>query len=215
MPLNELADLITGARRAGDDRQIREVIVNVGEQRRHARIAAFRLLLHSLAGDGFKFGVEPLVDQAEQRGRRLTDGVDRIRETDRRALHVWMALREQPVEDHSERVDIGARVDAAGFAACLLGTHERQAALDQAAFGDRGRRRVSVGEARQAKVKNLHRRVGSRGGDEDVRRLEVAVNDAVLMGVDDGVADGAKQVQARRGVGFAERGGRRLHFSHC
>ena len=83
-------------------------------------------------------------------------------------------------------------VDYHPFGQCLLGTHIPQRSHEVA-----GHRHAGVGfQARQAEVGNPKL---TRGVNEQVRRLHVAVDDAVLMGVierfgslDAQLRDGAK-----------------------
>jgi hypothetical protein len=93
-----------------------------------------------------------------------------------RALE-WRAPREDLVEDRSQRVDFGGRRDVGGRAGRLLGRHVIGSAHD-------------VAGARQARLA-LHQlgqpEVGDLGDtilrENDVRRLEVAMDDAALVGI--------------------------------
>ncbi len=84
--------------------------------------------------------------------------------------------REQLVQHHPERVHVGALVHR--LAARLLGRHERRRA--PAARG------VAAEEVGQAEVEDLHAPVLAQEG---VRRLEVAVEDAVRVGVGEAAGD--------------------------
>jgi hypothetical protein len=99
------------------------------------------------------------------------------------------AARHQLEEDDAERPDVRPRVDVLGRAH-LLGRHvERRA-------HQRGRPRhrpwpgpARVGHLRDAEVEHLDRELAVRAPDaEEVRRLEVAVDDAERVRVGDGLA---------------------------
>jgi hypothetical protein len=90
---------------------------------------------------------------------------------------------EQLVEHHAQRVHVGARVDVGGGARELLGAHVGGRAHRRA--GDRGRRRVGPRRHRlgDPEVDDLAVRLPVDLGHEHVRRLEVAVDDALLVRV--------------------------------
>ena len=117
--------------------------------------------------------------QVERRRRLLADIADRLHDGD--AARV---VREPPgnelVEDDAERVDVGPQVDVAAVAAGLLRAHVRERPLDRSHRAHH-RRHVGIRDAREAEVEDL----GAGVGDEDVRRLQVAVDDAALVGVAD------------------------------
>ena len=102
------------------------------------------------------------------------------------------AACEDLVEDDAEGVDVGAVVDAGGVLA-LLGRHVVSAAHGRVRDGqlarDRGR---AADDACDAEVGELGR---ARRVEQDVGRLEVAVDDVVLVGVLEGRADAVHQLQ--------------------
>jgi hypothetical protein len=111
----------------------------------------------------------------EDRGHRV-----RCRLTVERA-----ASREHLVEHRPERKDVGAMIR--GHPADLLRRHVAERAQDDAGLriGRRGRqgaqpgqRDVGLGQLGQAEVQNLHAPVCR---DEDVLRLQVAVDDALVV----------------------------------
>ena len=115
-----------------------------------------------------------IADDAHCFGQRLATEVER------------QPSREQLVEDDAERVDVGSRVELRHVPDDLLGTHvahrpdhlARHRLYRRLQFGLRG--------AREAEVEHLG---PARFGDEDVGRLQVAVNDAAVMRVLHGVRD--------------------------
>jgi hypothetical protein len=118
--------------------------------------------------------------------------------------------RDHLVEHRAERVEIGARFG--GSAECLLGRHVRDGA-DHHAFD--GEARAIAGD-REAEVAELRRAVG---GQPDVARLHVAVDDAGVVRVLEGPADFAgdthrlleRQAMLRRAL----QQGRRLSRRPC
>ena len=117
--------------------------------------------------------------------RRLHDGGNRVGDA---LAFERAAAREHLVEHRAERPHIGALVD--GAAARLLGRHVSGGAEDDADAGhgarrDRWRllrivfsRRPRIGELREPEVEHLH---GPVLADADVRGLEIAVHDALLV----------------------------------
>ena len=104
----------------------------------------------------------------------LVQQVEEAAALERRPAH------EQRVEDDAERIEVAALGDR--LARGLLGRDELGGADDAA-----GRRQVRAGEdLGDAEVGELDLAVG---GAQDVRRLEVAVDDAVIVDVPQGRAD--------------------------
>ena len=108
--------------------------------------------------------------------------------------------REQFVEHHAEGVDVRARVDV-DLVGGLLRTHVFERA-DEAAVR-RQQRDIEQSRAERLRDSEVdHRRRGTAVAiaHEDVRRLEIAVQDALLVRGLDRVADGREQIDARRQV---------------
>ena len=111
---------------------------------------------------------------------------------------------QQFVEHHPKAVDVRARVDAhpARAASCrLLRGHVDRGAEE---LLDAGEKRLAGGilldGLGDAEVDDLRHGLSVALGHEDVRGLEVAVDDALLVGVIDGGADVAEQFEALAGV---------------
>ena len=104
---------------------------------------------------------------------------------------------EQFVEQHAERVDVGGRGHR--LAANLLGAGVFRRHQLQAGRGRRERlaRELGIQQLGDAEVQQLGRAIGDH---EHVGRLDVAVDDQVLVRVLDGGADVTKELQARGGV---------------
>jgi hypothetical protein len=216
VPPQELARAVGTGRRARDDRLGTEVTADVLRERRGARIAPVHVLLERLAGDDLQVGIEaalPAPDLAERAGRRLGDDLHRL-------VHgqpgeaVRPLERHHLVEDDAEGVDVGPHVHASRLAARLLRAHVRRRAAHDA---DAGQRRtgvlLDVGEARQREIEHLEvRKLRGRprlGRDDDVRRLQVTVDDAPLVRVVHGGTDRLEEPQPQhhllvgKGVGAA------------
>ncbi len=88
---------------------------------------------------------------------------------------------EHLVEDDSERVDIAPAVDAEALR--LLGREVGRRSHDEAGLSDVV---VSADSPRDAEVGHLHLAVP---GEKDVARLDVAVDDAVAMGIAESLRD--------------------------
>jgi hypothetical protein len=101
---------------------------------------------------------------------------------------------EQPEQDHTKRVDVGARVDRFRSGQHLFGAHVRERPQELSGLRFHGRHQhLRADRARDAEVEHLRLTVG---GDEDVARLEVAMNDAALMRVLYRIADQRHQLDA-------------------
>ena len=99
---------------------------------------------------------------------------------------VWQTSRQQFVKNHSQRIDIAARVEIERIGQRLLGTHVCQGPDQLPDVGLQRRPRVTVGRSRDTEIQNL----GLAGIiDQDVARFEIAVNQAALMRVVYRVAD--------------------------
>ena len=140
-------------------------------------------------GIGLERAVERRAQLAGQVRARLRErrepGADAPRGGGRRAGADRVRPRERLVEDEPERVEVGAPVDR--LPRGLLGRHVGERADDVA----RPRQRVLAGELGDAEVGQL-RRAAARArhvGDDHVLRLDVAVDDAALVGVGERVGE--------------------------
>jgi hypothetical protein len=118
-----------------------------------------------------------------------------------RAGIVRQTPRQQFVEQHAERIDIGANVNLAASEVRLLGTHVTRRAEAAAPKRHRfARSRVAKAAIAQglgdAKVDDLRHRRAIDGCDQHVARLQVAVNDSPLVRVVHAAADLDEQPQA-------------------
>jgi hypothetical protein len=102
------------------------------------------------------------------------------------------------VEHDAEGVKIGAAIDF--FAQRLLGCHVGDGASDTALAGDADRA-LTDGEA---EIDELDRRRARTILEEDVGGFEIAVDEAVLVGVSQGVAELGSELDGLfEGFGFA------------
>ena len=164
------AGAVRGAVRLDRRRRTRQQQLKVGRQRFRLLVALLGILhqaahahrlvvggdrVHDLAGRN-GFGVVVLVDERVGGG-----AVERL------------AAGEQFVQDHAQRVEIAAAVDRAAAALFRAGVGRR---ADRAAGQGQGLFAKHLGHA---EVGDLERAVG---GDEQVLRLDVAMDDAVRGG---------------------------------
>ena len=106
--------------------------------------------------------------------------------------------REQFVEQHAERIDVAARVNVQPAHLGLLGTHVGRRADELPEGGEHGFVREPLIRRGLGNTEVNHLGHGQTvvPRDENVRRLDVAVNDSFLMRVLDGLADLDKQREA-------------------
>ena len=97
----------------------------------------------------------------------------------------WQAAAEHLVQDHSETVDVGATVDPVRRADNLLGRHVRRGAGDDSEFGAACPRLVEA-------EPEIHEDGAAVRRNDDVRRLDVAVDDEPGVGVGQGVGHGRR-----------------------
>ena len=108
-----------------------------------------------------------------------------------------VAPGEQPVQQHAQRVDVGARVD--GPAQALFWRHEQRRAHHRPGLGQVGARGVQ--QLGDAEVEQLDVGLAVRGTrDPDVLGLEIAVHDACLVRGLERAADLAQQTPQLGGL---------------
>ena len=105
-----------------------------------------------------------------------------------------MRAAQELVENHPETVDVARRADVVGLAGALLGAHVEDRA-DQLAFGRGfvGPGQVGIGEAGDAEIDDLG--VAPRV-DQQVGRLQVAVDDALFVPECDPVTEAGDELDA-------------------
>ena len=111
--------------------------------------------------------------------------------------------RQQFVQEHAQRVDVAAGIDAQGAHLRLLRAHVFQRADHGAVLREqRPLGQLLLGRLGHAEVDHLGDRLAVVERDHDVGRLDVAVDDPLLVGVLDRLADRHEQLQplARRQV---------------
>jgi len=103
---------------------------------------------------------------------------------------------QQFVQDHAQRIDISSRVNALGGRFGLLGTHVLRRPDKLALLGIQGPLRQGLGQGLgNAKVDDLGDRPVLRERHQDVRGLEVPMDDPLVMRVLHRVADLQEQIQ--------------------
>ena len=193
-----------------------KVVGQVGD----GRVAIERLLLQRLPDDGIEITLEQPVQALRGRpavrrpsrgiGLRIRSGDhsgrwhgcvdldDRFHQIGRRGdISARMLSREQNVEQHTQRVDIrgGGHCSAADLLRCGISRCEGPAPLE--CHGRRLARVVVPEQLGNPEVQQLHVAVCTH---EHVRRLDIAVDDAVGMCVRHGAENVEKQFDARAHV---------------
>ena len=162
-------------------------------------VALFRLFLEALQADRFEVARDAVVQNTGCHGFRVPD-------LEQRFLHGLGQERrsagEQIVENGAQRVDVAGRPHAPVLAGGQLGGHVIRRPDHLAGEGQVG---VLLHPFCQAEIGQMHLVVGEV--DEDIRRFEVAVEDALLVGVVNGLGD-------RPGVAGGLAGGQRFAGQH-
>lgn len=135
---------------------------------------------------GAAAGAPPPGHAARPRRSLLADDAGGGR--DRRARNiVRQPATEQLIQHHTERIDVAAHVELERIGPALLGAHVLERADQLAGLrSQRGQGDVGVGRAGHAEIDDLH---AAAGVDQDVPRLQVAVDHAALMAVLNRLAD--------------------------
>ena len=108
------------------------------------------------------------------------------------------ASRQQLVEEHAQRVDVAAGIDAQGAHFRLLRAHVLQRADHRPVLGEEGPLgELLLGRLGHAEVDHLGDRLAVVQRDHHVRRLDVAVDDPLLMRVLDRLADRDRNSSSR------------------
>ena len=102
---------------------------------------------------------------------------------------------QQLVEDHAQGVDVGTGVDIHRRRVGLLRRHVSRSADDRAGVGEALLGELEFGRFGDAEVDDLRRGPAVDLGDQDVGGLQIAVDDPLLVGVLDRLADGHEQLQ--------------------
>ncbi|MEZ5977883.1 MAG: hypothetical protein R3F34_06675 [Planctomycetota bacterium] len=220
VPPHELLDAVPRPGRTGLDRFVREEARDVVRQRDRRRVAPFALLLDGAHDDPVEVAAQRAPEAGRRRatergdvGQRGTEGADARRrsrrldaqdlvhervESARQHLLGVERLRsgQQLVEQHAERVHVGARVDVDLAEARLLGRHVLRRADDLAELGVRRRpAQLAPHRLRDPEVDHLRDRRAVDLLHEDVRRFEVAVDHALAVRVLHGEADRTEELE--------------------
>ena len=192
VPVDEPSGPIAQRVLSGRDRPSFEVAANVFGEVLDRRVAALGFLAQRLQHDRIELAAELAASldgggDAGPHGRLFADRPRQVRVA--APLRAVGALsRQQPVQQHAQGIDVAR--DRHRLAADLL--RARRLQRERAVAGPRlvSRREARLEQLGDAEVQELRRAVRR---DQDVARLEVPVDDEVLMGVLDGRAHLAEQ----------------------
>ena len=189
---DRLAHDIPTAVALGFNRFAREQPLDILAQRHRRLIAAFGGLFEGLQDDRIQF----IADPSGQGTRPLRHDIgDRSNDLgDRPFGGIGVLAGERAVEHDAKRVDVGSRVGQGRITAQLLGRREGERPEKSARLGQGRVRRTLSGNVllRHAEVEYV--RFAGRV-DQNVSRLEIAVNHAALVCVADRIANLHEQAQ--------------------
>jgi hypothetical protein len=220
MPLDELAEPVQHARGPGHHGLAREIPLDVGGELAGRLVAPRAVLLHRLHHDP----VEVAAHEAAERpglGLLLSGGVraflqERVEtrggpgrfHVPNNPLDLAVAglaerdrverrrPRKQLVQQHPQRVDVGPRVDVEAADLGLVRAHVLRRPDEVSELGEQGLLGQPVARCLgDAEVDHLGHGLRIVQRHEHVRRLEIAVDDALLVGVLDRTAHVEKEVQ--------------------
>ncbi len=210
----ELGHVVERRRGPGQDRLMVEVSADVFRERRGGLVPVLAVLCDRASHDRDDVPVvEPrdgVVPAVQRRGLLVANDPGRLG-NGLAAKLMRHSSGEEFVENHADRVDVGACVDVAVE---LLDAHVPHGADQEAGFRQPSRIVIAVEDPRDTKVQDhgmgaggqqagagraLSGRffVGGDAADEDVRGLEVSVDDALGVGVLDGVGESSDQFETR------------------
>ena len=221
---DELPQPVGGRRAAGFDGDAAPVAADVVGERFGGGVARLGFLRERFERDRVEVAGEPAGQALGRRAARVGDalrrdgawplvafegdglphgdaGAQRLGRQDRRfeitrmfpVERVRPSAGEEFVEERAEGIDVGGGRD--GLAADLLGRGVLR--RHRAEAGPREVGPVAFEQARDTEVEELHLGAALAVDDEDVRRLEVAVDDEAAVGIGDGVADPFEEGEAR------------------
>ena len=218
MPAEELAQSVEAARRPSDDRLMCQVALEILGQLCRRSVAPIAFLGHRPGDDPVELTGELAPEccgfagaarcalgevfasrrQSEARQRRLlfADAAQNIWE--RRALELESrGAGHELVEQRAERVDVGARVEVDAHGR-LFRTHGAGCADELAEPGHQGAFvETGIDRPGDAEIDHLGDRPSVLGGDENVGRLEIAMDDPLLVRRVHRAADGRQELDAR------------------
>jgi hypothetical protein len=224
MPAHELAQRVQRRRRPGRQRLVAARPLDVRREVRGRQVAAAAVLLEGLEHDPVEIAAQPRGQRSRRRRARggPRAGVGRLHHGPRARWRdprvddlarddagveavardgVGPAAGQQLVQQHPQRVDVGASIDLERRQLRLLGAHVlgRAEQVADARVGVRviGRCGRRLGDS---EVDDLRNRAPVDLRDQDVRRLEVAVDHAAQVRELHARADLAEQREARRDV---------------
>ena len=169
------------------DRHATEPVVEIIGQGRGRVVAPSRVLLQALQADDLQVARNGAVERRGSGRRRLADLLERLGD---RIAAERRAAGQEGVEDRPQAVDVAGRRHGPAPARGLLGRHVGRRAHDRAAVGQLA---VALDPLGQAEIGHVGLALLV---EQDVGRLEIAVQDAPLVRVVDGLGG---QLQQPRG----------------
>ncbi len=163
-----------GPDRLGQDRHAHEPALEVLRQRKCATVAAMRLLLHALEADDFERARHQRIDERRGLGSFAPYEIEGL---DQGGAGKRGPAREQGIKNRAQTVNVGRRRKSTSGLAGLFGRHVRRrshqtSGLCQFTIGPDSLGQAEVGHMRLVVLVQ-----------EDVGRLQVAVQYPALMGV--------------------------------
>ena len=222
----ELLQPIGGARRPGNDRFVVEMPLEVGRQAVGRLVTSAAILFQALHHNPVQVAPEQM-DQPGRfdrtpfgrrgqalagEGRQLRARADRLLLPDRldhrvqSLRHQFLGVEggaagQQLVEQHPQAIDVAARINVQPAHLRLLRAHVGRRAHELVQLRvNRRIRQAAFGGFGNAEINHLGHGHAVEERDEDVGRLDVPMDNPLLVGVLDGLADVDEQVEPLPGA---------------
>src|SRR6266567_3679909 len=193
VPAAEFARQIKGARGLSEDGLIPQMPPEIRGEIRRAWVASALVFFEGFRRDGLQIAAEFAAHGPEWIRLLLGNDVDGFRHMP--STLVGHTTGEQFVQDQAQGIYVAARIELCRIRPDLLGTHVRQCPDKFSKVRSAGDLCIAIGDARDAKIQDFRLPCFI---DQDVARLQIAMNNAAVVSMLRCLADPDDQIQALR-----------------